>query len=232
MHDHHEPSKDAAATRGLLSDQTDTTQDDLVEMNPGMAVLEQIISGIADTVEQVLLELVQAGGIRSKQIVVIGTSTSEVLGYHIGTSGTMDVAREIFKGVQRAREIAGFYPVFQCCEHLNRALVAERELLNRYPNFDPVTVVPVPKAGGSMAAFAYGAFDDPVVLESIKGHGGLDIGGTLIGMHLRPVAVPVRPSIRSLGYAHMQMAYSRPKLIGGERAVYRVETVQEDGSCS
>lgn len=202
------------------------------DLNPRLAVLEQIVSTIADTVEKVLLELVEAGGIRKQQMIVIGTSTSEVLGYHIGTSGTVDVAREVFKGVQRAREAAGFYPVFQCCEHLNRALVAEEEVLERYPALEQVTVVPVPKAGGAMAAYAYRAFSKPVVLESVKAHGGLDIGGTLVGMHLKNVAVPVRPSIRALGHAHMQMAYSRPKLIGGERAVYRLEQARlGEGDC-
>ncbi|MNC62402.1 hypothetical protein D3C75_1124200 [compost metagenome] len=133
--------------------------------------------------------------------------------------------------MRRAREQAGFYPVFQCCEHLNRALVLEREALDQYPLLEPVSVVPVPKAGGSMAAYAYRTFKDPVVVEAVRAHAGLDIGGTLIGMHLRPVAVPVRPSVRMLGHAHLQMAYTRPKLIGGERAVYSAVTRQEDGNC-
>jgi uncharacterized protein (TIGR01440 family) len=188
-------------------------------------------AGMAGTVETVLLELAQAGGLRRGQLVVIGTSTSEVLGYRIGTQGTERVAREIFEGVHRAREQTGFYPVFQCCEHLNRALVMEQEALALYPLLEPVSVVPVPKAGGSMAAYAYRTFKDPVVVEAVRAHAGLDIGGTLIGMHLRPVAVPVRPSVRMLGHAHLQMAYTRPKLIGGERAVYSAAARQEDGNC-
>lgn len=227
-----ERQKEDSGFRTAAPDEGSQGEDAAAAENLRMAVLEQIISGIADTVEKVILELVQAGGIRESQIVVIGTSTSEVLGYHIGTSGTLDVAREIFEGVRRARQATGFYPVFQCCEHLNRALVAERELLERYPLLEPVSVVPIPKAGGSMAAYAYRAFKDPVVLESIQAHAGLDIGGTLIGMHLKPVAVPLRPPIRTLGYAQMQMAYTRPRLIGGERAVYRPDVRQEDGSCS
>nr|WP_258525931.1 TIGR01440 family protein [Paenibacillus sp. YN15] len=186
------------------------------------------MSGI---VEAALLELVQAGGIRRGQLVVIGTSTSEVLGYRIGTQGTERVAREIFAGMRRAREQAGFYPVFQCCEHLNRALVLEQEALDHYPLLEPVSVVPVPKAGGSMAAYAYRTFREPVVVEAVRAHAGLDIGGTLIGMHLRPVAVPVRPAVPMLGHAHLQMAYTRPKLIGGERAVYSAAAGQEDGNC-
>ncbi|MFM9330732.1 TIGR01440 family protein [Paenibacillus mesotrionivorans] len=192
---------------------------------------DDFYAGMAGTVETVLLELAQAGGLRRGQLLVIGTSTSEVLGYRIGTQGTERVAREIFEGVRRAREQTGFYPVFQCCEHLNRALVMEREALALYPLLEPVSVVPVPKAGGSMAAYAYRTFKDPVVVEAVRAHAGLDIGGTLIGMHLRPVAVPVRPSVRMLGHAHLQMAYTRPKLIGGERAVYSAVTRQEDGNC-
>jgi uncharacterized protein (TIGR01440 family) len=192
---------------------------------------DDFYAGMAGTVETVLLELAQAGGLRRGQLVVIGTSTSEVLGYRIGTQGTERVAREIFEGVRRAREQTGFYPVFQCCEHLNRALVMEREALALYPLLEPVSVVPVPKAGGSMAAYAYRTFKEPVVVEAVRAHAGLDIGGTLIGMHLRPVAVPVRPSVRMLGHAHLQMAYTRPKLIGGERAVYSAAARQEDGNC-
>jgi uncharacterized protein (TIGR01440 family) len=192
---------------------------------------DDFYAGMAGTVETVLLELAQAGGLRRGQLVVIGTSTSEVLGYRIGTQGTERVAREIFEGVRRAREQTGFYPVFQCCEHLNRALVMEQEALALYPLLEPVSVVPVPKAGGSMAAYAYRTFKDPVVVEAVRAHAGLDIGGTLIGMHLRPVAVPVRPSERMLGHAQLQMAYTRPKLIGGERAVYSAAARQEDGNC-
>ncbi len=192
---------------------------------------DDFYAGMAGTVETVLLELAQAGGLRRGQLVVIGTSTSEVQGYRIGTQGTERVAREIFEGVRRAREQTGFYPVFQCCEHLNRALVMEREALALYPLLEPVSVVPVPKAGGSMAAYAYRTFKEPVVVETVQAHAGLDIGGTLIGMHLRPVAVPVRPSVRMLGHAHLQMAYTRPKLIGGERAVYSAAARQEDGNC-
>ncbi|MDF2937326.1 MAG: hypothetical protein K0Q90_2699 [Paenibacillaceae bacterium] len=191
----------------------------------------EFYAGMSGTVEAVLLELAQAGSLRRGQLVVIGTSTSEVLGYRIGTQGTERVAREIFEGVCLARDKTGFYPVFQCCEHLNRALVMEREALDLYPLLEPVSVVPVPKAGGSMAAYAYRNFKEPVVVESVRAHAGLDIGGTLIGMHLRPVAVPVRPAVRMLGHAHLQMAYTRPKLIGGERAVYSVSARQEDGNC-
>lgn len=186
----------------------------------------------ADTVEQVLNELAEAGRLRPGHIVVIGTSTSEVLGQRIGTSGTVEVAQAIYEGVERSRLKFGFFPAFQCCEHLNRALVVERELMDRYPSLEEVSVVPVPKAGGSMAAYAYQTFREPAVVESIRAHAGIDIGGTLIGMHLKAVAVPFRPSVRMLGYAPLQAAFTRPKLIGGERAVYTAPAGRDSGSCT
>lgn len=183
-------------------------------------------------VEKVLRELVQAGGIRPGNIVVIGTSTSEVIGQRIGTSGTEAVAEQIFQAVDKVRQEAGFYPAFQCCEHLNRALVVEREMLLSYPRLEEVSVVPVRKAGGSMAAYAYRHLRDACVVETIEAHAGLDIGDTLIGMHLRRVAVPARPSVRSIGHAHVNMAYTRPKLIGGARAVYELEQTDQNGGSS
>jgi uncharacterized protein (TIGR01440 family) len=178
---------------------------------------------ITQQVEQVLRELVQAGGIGPGQIVVIGTSTSEVVGQHIGTAGTEDVAQAIFHAVENVRHEIGFQPAYQCCEHLNRALVIERDLLSLQPMLEEVSAVPVRKAGGSMAAYAYRHLSNPCLVESIQAHAGLDIGDTFIGMHLRRVAVPVRPSIRTIGQAHVTMAYTRPRLIGGVRAVYIVE---------
>jgi uncharacterized protein (TIGR01440 family) len=177
---------------------------------------------MADEVEIILSELVKIGKIEAGQIIVFGTSTSEVLGNHIGTAGSMQAAGQIFLGIERVRQQIGFYPAFQCCEHLNRALLVEKELLHLYPNLEQVSAIPVPKAGGSMAAFAHSQMQNPVLVETIQAHAGVDIGGTLIGMHLRRVAVPLRPSIRQIGYAHVQMAYTRPKLIGGIRAVYTI----------
>ncbi|RKN78933.1 TIGR01440 family protein [Paenibacillus ginsengarvi] len=186
---------------------------------------------IGSDVEQVLRELVEIGKVGPGQIVVIGTSTSEVLGRHIGTAGTEAVAERIYTAVEAVRKEAGFYPAFQCCEHLNRALVVNRELLGKYPLLEEVAVVPVRKAGGSMAAYAFKHFTDSCVVENIAAHAGLDIGDTLIGMHLRRVAVPARPSIRTIGHAHVNMAYTRPKLIGGARAVYSAEAAGEQEHC-
>jgi uncharacterized protein (TIGR01440 family) len=175
---------------------------------------------IADQVETILTELVQAGNIEAGQIIVFGTSTSEVVGHHIGTSGSIQVAGQMFLGMERVRQRIGFYPAFQCCEHLNRALLVEKELLQHYPSLEQVSAIPVPKAGGAMAAYVYSQLKQPVLVETIQAHAGLDVGGTLIGMHLRRVAVPFRPSIRLIGHASVQAAYTRPKLIGGIRAIY------------
>jgi uncharacterized protein (TIGR01440 family) len=177
---------------------------------------------MADEVERILTELVQTGNIETGQIIVFGTSTSEVLGNHIGTAGSLQAAGQIYLGIERVRQQIGFYAAFQCCEHLNRALLVEKELLNHYPDLEQVSAIPVAKAGGSMATYAHTQMNRPILVETIQAHAGIDIGGTLIGMHLRRVAVPLRPSIRHIGHAPVQMAYTRPKLIGGIRAVYTI----------
>ncbi|OPA75729.1 TIGR01440 family protein [Paenibacillus selenitireducens] len=174
---------------------------------------------IAAQVEQIARELIEVGSIQAGQIVVIGTSTSEVVGKHIGTSGAEEIAAQLYVGLEKVRAEFGFYLAFQCCEHLNRALVIEREAADHY-RLDEVSAVPVATAGGSMASYAYRQLKQPCLVETITAHAGIDIGETLIGMHLRRVAVPVRPSIRQIGQARVTMARTRPKLIGGERAVY------------
>ncbi|KZE77949.1 hypothetical protein AV654_20470 [Paenibacillus elgii] len=188
------------------------------------------VASVRTQVETIVRELVQAGKIEPGQLIVIGTSTSEVLGRHIGTGGSEAVAREIYEAVEAVRAEADFFPVYQCCEHLNRALVMEREAMRRY-GLEQVSVIPVPKAGGSMASYAYRKLADAVVVETVAAHAGIDIGGTLIGMHLKRVAVPVRPSIRQIGEAPVLMAVTRPKLIGGARAVYTAEPPRGEESC-
>jgi uncharacterized protein (TIGR01440 family) len=163
------------------------------------------------------------------QVLVIGASTSEVAGHRIGTAGTTEIAAAIYEAVERSAAAYGFIPAFQCCEHLNRALVVERDAAERF-GWEEVSAVPVPRAGGSMAACAYRRLAAPVLVESIQAHAGIDIGDTLIGMHLRRVAVPFRTSVKQVGQAHVTAAYTRPKLIGGERAVYRLEAVDQE-SC-
>jgi uncharacterized protein (TIGR01440 family) len=174
---------------------------------------------IADQVELLVDELVKTSGVRSGQLIVFGVSTSEVQGHRIGTSGAESVAEQIYEGAQRVRERIGFQIVWQCCEHLNRALVTER-VVAEAQGWSEVSAIPVPKAGGSMASFAYRQLKEPCLVESVQVHAGIDIGETMIGMHLRPVAVPLRPSISSIGQARVNMAMTRPRLIGGARAVY------------
>lgn len=168
----------------------------------------------------VLRELAEAGNLGSGKIVVIGVSTSEVAGVRIGTGGALEVAQQLLKGARLVAAEKGFHLVYQCCEHLNRALVMERSLLDSL-GLNEVSAVPIPGAGGSMAAAAYRSMKDPVLAETIEAHAGLDIGETLIGMHLRRVAVPFRPTLRYIGAARVNAAWTRPPLIGGERAVYR-----------
>lgn len=170
--------------------------------------------------------LLEAAKLRPGQILVLGCSTSEIQGKRIGSTGSTDVAVVVLDGVQEALRGTGVHLAVQCCEHLNRALVVEREVQEKY-NLTEVTVLPVPKAGGATAATALRRFHDPVVVESIQAHAGIDIGDTLIGMHLRPVAVPVRLEQKSVGNAHLTLARTRPKLIGGARAVYAWDEVEE-----
>ncbi|WP_035119565.1 TIGR01440 family protein [Cohnella panacarvi] len=186
---------------------------------------------IAEQVEQVVSELAQAAALRPGHIVVFGVSTSEVQGARIGTSGTESVAAQIYEGVERVRSRIGFHAVWQCCEHLNRALVTDRGLAEAR-GWTEVSAVPVPKAGGSMASFAYRKHADPCLVEAVQAHAGVDIGETMIGMHLRRVAVPVRPTIRWIGQARVAMATTRPMLIGGARAVYSLDADAAAGTPS
>jgi uncharacterized protein (TIGR01440 family) len=166
--------------------------------------------------------------LNERLILVVGCSTSEVAGKRIGTAGTEQVADMIFARMDKLRKDTGVALAFQCCEHLNRALVVERETAEA-KNLDEVTVIPHRTAGGAMATYAYEHFHDPVMVEFIKADAGIDIGDTLIGMHLKHVAVPIRTSQKSVGNAHVTMAKTRPKLIGGARAIY--ERKPENESC-
>jgi uncharacterized protein (TIGR01440 family) len=164
--------------------------------------------------------LLAVANLCSGQIVVVGCSTSEIAGQKIGSASNMEIAWEVFSGLIGPVKEQNLYLAVQCCEHLNRALVVEEECAEKY-GLEIVTVIPQPKAGGSLATMAMESLCKPVVVEWIAGHAGLDIGDTFIGMHLRPVAVPVRLDIKSIGQAHLTLARTRPKLIGGERARYK-----------
>ena len=164
-------------------------------------------------------ELLEASGLKSGDIFVIGCSSSEIVGELIGHGSSMDAAQALFDAVHPILKEKGIYLAAQCCEHLNRALIVERACAEKY-GIDPVCVVPQPKAGGSFATAAWKGFDEPVAVEHIRAHAGMDVGGTLIGMHLRDVAVPVRLSIDRIGSALLLCARTRPKFIGGIRAKY------------
>ena len=164
-------------------------------------------------------ELLAVSHLKAGDMLVIGCSSSEMVGEKIGTNSSMDAAAALAEAVLPLLKEAGVYLAVQCCEHLNRALVIEAAAAEKY-GYDPVNVVPQPKAGGSFATTVWGRMEHPVAVEHIRAHAGLDIGGTLIGMHLRDVAVPVRLSVKSIGAAPILCARTRPKFIGGFRAVY------------
>ena len=160
--------------------------------------------------------------LKKGDIVVIGCSSSEILGEKIGSHSSLETAKEVFDILYEEAKKHGVYLAAQCCEHLNRAIIVERECAEKY-SLEEVNVIPQPKAGGSFATSAYRAFSEPVAVEAIKAHAGMDIGDTLIGMHLKSVAVPLRLSVKKIGEANLVCARTRAKFVGGERAVYNKE---------
>ena len=164
-------------------------------------------------------ELIEVAGLTKGQILVVGCSSSEIVGETIGHGSSLEAAQELFAAIYPILREKGIYLAAQCCEHLNRALIIERACAEQY-GIDEVAVVPQPKAGGSFATTAWASFESPVAVEHIRAHAGLDIGGTLIGMHLKEVAVPVRLSVGVIGHAPILAARTRPKYIGGIRARY------------
>ena len=171
---------------------------------------------------QAAIEIVEAAGLKKGSIFVIGCSSSEVLGSRIGTATNMDSAKAIYDGIIPVLKEHGIYAAAQCCEHLNRALVEEREAMEKF-GFEQVNAIPQPNhAGGAFATECYNRFKDPVLVESInaKADAGIDIGGTMIGMHIRSVVVPLRISLKKIGEAPIICARRRPKYVGGSRAIY------------
>ena len=167
--------------------------------------------------KEAIAELCERARLKAGSIVVVGCSTSEVVGAKIGTNSDPNVADEIFNALHDYTKSKGIFLAVQCCEHLNRAIIIERKAVL---SAEPVNVVPQPKAGGSLATKAYAGFDDPVALEEIRADAGLDIGFTMIGMHLKKVAVPLRLEHNNIGQALVLAARTRPKFIGGSRAAY------------
>ena len=169
--------------------------------------------------QQAATELLEAAHLETGDLFVVGCSSSEITGGHIGKQSSMEAAQAVLEGVLPVLQAQGVSLAAQCCEHLNRAIVVERDVA-RERGYEIVAAVPQPHAGGSWATCCWQAFSDPVLVEEVRAEAGMDIGGTLIGMHLRRVAVPVRLSLDHIGQAVLLCARTRPKFIGGARAVY------------
>lgn len=178
--------------------------------------LEQIY----EEAKQAIEELAAVAGLQKGKVLVIGCSTSEIDGEKIGSASHIELAEPLYRACDEVAKSVGFDVAFQCCEHLNRAIIIEREVAHRL-GLEEVNVVPQKKAGGSMATTAYHKFLDPIAVEYIQADAAIDIGETLIGMHVRPVVVPVRLSVKHIGKARVTAARRRPKFIGGERAIYK-----------
>lgn len=174
---------------------------------------------ITAAAKKAVLELIEIANLTQNDILVVGCSSSEIGGGRIGSASSVELAQAAFAGIYPELKSRGIYLAAQCCEHLNRCIIVEKAaaLENR---LTVVNVVPAPKAGGSFATTAYENFEQPCAVEGVQGDAGIDIGGTLIGMHLRPVAVPVRLSLSKIGHANIICARTRPKFIGGVRAHY------------
>ena len=164
-------------------------------------------------------ELLEAAKLSKGDLFVVGCSSSEIVGEHIGKGSSVEAARAVFEGVFPILEKKGIFLAAQCCEHLNRVLIVEKEYALAH-GLEIVCVKPQPKAGGSFATTAYENFKKPVAVEAVSASAGMDIGGTLIGMHLKRVAVPVRLSVKKIGQADLLCARTRPKYVGGTRAIY------------
>ena len=164
-------------------------------------------------------ELIEKANLKAGDLLIVGCSSSEIVGSEIGHGSSLEAAEAVFEGIYPMLREKGIYLAAQCCEHLNRAIILEREYAVSH-GIEIVNVVPQPKAGGSFATTCYKNFIAPVAAEYVKADAGMDIGLTLIGMHLKAVAVPVRLSIDKIGCANVVFARTRPKCIGGIRAVY------------
>jgi uncharacterized protein (TIGR01440 family) len=191
------------------------------EVEENKKVSDNIIEQIRGDAARVIKEVVEKAKLREGQLFIIGCSSSETIGEHMGTASSADAAEAIYKSVVEELLSGKIQVAVQCCEHLNRAVVVERETAEAY-GFEEVNVVPQPHAGGAFAVEAYKNFKDPVVVESIeaKADAGLDIGGVMVGMHIHPVVVPLRMENRHIGRAIVVAARRRPKYVGGTRAVY------------
>lgn len=181
-----------------------------------------MLEQIKNDTEKALSELLQVAKLRPGDIFVIGCSSSEIIGEKIGSSSSMEAAESVYAGAAPIIKDSGLFLAVQCCEHLNRSLIVEKECADFY-HLTEVNVIPHPHAGGAFATTAYHNFECPVAVEKVEARAGIDIGGTMIGMHIIPVCVPVRVSIKRIGEANIILARHRPKFVGGERAIYNKE---------
>lgn len=174
----------------------------------------------------ILCDALDKANLRQGQILVLGLSSSEVAGGQIGKASSIEIGEVIVKTLLDELTSREIFLAVQGCEHLNRALVVERELADK-KELEIVNVLPSLHAGGAgqLAAFKY--FKDPVEVEFITAQAGLDIGDTSVGMHVKHVQVPIRPALRELGGAHVTALASRPKLIGGSRARYQEDPIRK-----
>ena len=173
---------------------------------------------IREQAKNAITELFEKSHLEKGDIFIIGCSSSEIKGESIGKGSDIDAAKAVYEGIKPILDEKGIFLAAQCCEHLNRAVIMEKDAL--LPGQDIVNVVPQLHAGGSFAMTVYENAKNPVAVETVRAAGGMDIGDTLIGMHLKPVAVPVRIATKEIGHAHVVCARTRPKFVGGERAVY------------
>lgn len=178
-----------------------------------------MLDTIRQQAAQAVKELIEATDLRAGDLLVIGCSSSEMVGERIGKGSSLDTARAAYAGISPVVKAKGILLAVQCCEHLNRALIMEQTTAEQF-GYEIVNVKPQPKAGGSFATTVWEDMERPVAVEHIRAKAGLDIGGTLIGMHLKEVAVPVRLSMNKIGQANILCARTRPRFIGGDRACY------------
>ena len=178
-----------------------------------------MFDGIQKQAERAVRELLEVSKLRPGDLLVIGCSSSEIMGERIGKGSSMEAAQAVYDGIAPVLEQQGILLAVQCCEHLNRALIVEMSTAKKF-GYEPVNVRPWAHAGGSFATTVWEHMEHPVAVEHVRAQAGMDIGDTLIGMHLREVAVPVRLSIKKIGEANLVCARTRPKFIGGDRARY------------
>ncbi len=171
---------------------------------------------------EAVLELIETAGLKAGDLLVVGCSSSEIVGERIGKGSSREAAQAVFDGIYPELQRRGIYLAAQCCEHLNRSLIMERAAAEKF-GYEEINVRPWEHAGGSFATVAFESFAEPAAVEHIRARAGMDIGSTLIGMHLKEVAVPVRLKVKQIGKASLVCARTRPRFVGGERARYREE---------